>query len=167
MKIALQPWKEKDIPSLVQLANNFNVWITLRDSFPHPYTRKDAEGWIAFNRPDSLTNFSITVDGSLAGGAGIVLKNDIYRKNAEIGYWIGEPFWGKGIATEAVRQLLVYTFSTFDIIRVYAEVFANNPASMKVLEKNGFEEEAIRRKAIIKNNQLLDAHVWVKFRTDD
>src|SRR5215472_15396719 len=134
MKIDLSAWSQDDILSLTQYANNMNVWNTLRDSFPHPYTQQNAEEWISLNlHADTITNFSIRVEGEVVGGAGLLLKSDVYRKNAEIGYWLGEPFWGKGITTEAVRQLANYIFSNFDVTRIYAEIFSNNPASMRVL----------------------------------
>ena len=164
MKIELSAWNQDDILSLTQYANNINVWNMLRDSFPYPYTQKNAEEWISLNlNANPTTNFSIKVDSEVAGAAGVLLKADIHCKNAEIGYWLGEPFWGKGIATEAVRQLASHIFSNFDINRIYAEIFSNNPASMKVLLKNGFHEEAIHQRAIFKNQHLLNAHIWVKF----
>ena len=168
MKIELGPWDKNDIPALVKYANNIKVWNTLRDLFPHPYSKKDAEEWIMLNElTHPANNFAIRVDGKMVGGAGIIIKDDIYRKNAEIGYWLGEPFWGKGIATVVVAQLTSYAFANFDVIRIYAEVFSNNPVSMKVLEKNGYKQESIHRKAIFKNNQFLDAHLWVKFKGDE
>ncbi len=165
MKIELCAWKPADIHALARHANNKHVWNTLRNSFPHPYTIKDAQQWVAIHQHASpVTHFAIHADGNLAGGTGLSLKEDIYRKTAEIGYWIAEPFWGKGIATVAVDLLVGYTLSNFDVIRLYAEVFANNPASMKVLQKNGFHLECVCRKAIFKNDQLFDAQIWVKFR---
>src|SRR5580765_2775996 len=167
MKIELKAWDKTDVPALIKYANNINVWNTLRDLFPYPYTKKDAEDWIELNKVlFPAINFAIRVEGKTIGGAGVTIKDDIYRKNAEIGYWLGEPFWGKGIATQVVKQLTTYTFSNFDVIRIYAEVFSNNPISMKVLAKNGYHEEAVHRKAIIKNNQFLDAHLWVKFKPE-
>lgn len=167
MKIELSAWKEEDISFLIQYANNFRVWETLRNSFPHPYTKKDAEEWVNSNLHNNpISNFAIKADGKTVGGAGVILKSDIYIKNAEIGYWIAEPFWGKGIATAVISQLVTYIFSNLDIIRIYAEVFSNNPASMKALAKNGFQQEAILQKSIFKNNQLLDTYIWVKFRPD-
>jgi ribosomal-protein-alanine N-acetyltransferase len=165
MKTDLGAWDRTDIPALIKYANNIKVWNKLRDIFPHPYTMKDAEEWIKINEfiyPPK--NFAIRIGANTIGGAGVIIKDDIYRKNAEIGYWLAEPFWGKGIATIVVEKLTAYTFANFDVVRIYAEVFSNNPVSMKVLSKNGYHEEAIHRKAIIKNNQFLDAHLWVKFK---
>jgi RimJ/RimL family protein N-acetyltransferase len=106
---------------------------------------------------------AIVYNGQIAGSIGVMTKDDVYRKSIEIGYFIGEPFWGKGIASQAVSHLIEYIKANFDVIRVYAEVFHHNKASMKVLEKNGFHLEGIREKAVIKNNIILDDYVWVKF----
>jgi len=165
MNVRLSPWKKEHVHDLIKAADNLSVWNTVRDIFPHPYTIDDAEEWIAFNEVAfPITNFAIEVDNVVAGSIGITLKRDVERKNAELGYWLGESFWGKGIATDAVRQFIPYVFSTFDIIRIYAKVYSNNPASMRVLAKNQFHQESIHPKAIIKNNQLLDLHVWAKRR---
>ena len=136
----------------------------MRDLFPNPYTLKDAEEWVTRNKNRiPTTNFAIEVNGELTGGCGLMIFGDVYRHNAEIGYWIGEPFWGKGIATEAVKLLLEKIKTDFpEIIRVSAEIFEHNKTSMKVLEKNGFHLESIRKRAVIKNNIIMDDHVWVK-----
>jgi RimJ/RimL family protein N-acetyltransferase len=98
----------------------------------------------------------------LVGSIGVTLRDDVYRKTAEIGYFIGEEYWGKGIATEALRQMLLHVQKNFDVVRIFAEVFEYNKASMKALEKNGFYLECVRKKAAIKNNVILDDYVWVK-----
>jgi [ribosomal protein S5]-alanine N-acetyltransferase len=140
-------------------------WNTVKDAFPHPYSSQDGEEWIALNQfQDPAANLSISLDGQVIGGIGIVLKTDVYRKSGEIGYWLGEPFWNRGISSEAVRLFTTYCFSHFDLERLFAGVFQNNLPSMRVLEKNGFRREAIHRSAIFKNNQLLDEHIFVKFR---
>lgn len=164
MKVALREWRKEDCEQLVLLANNKNIADNLRDRFPHPYTIKDAEEWIAVNESrNPTTNFVIEVNGQLAGGCGIQLKEDVYRRSAEIGYWLAETFWGKGITTEAVQLLLEKIDADFpSIIRLYAEVFENNKPSMRVLEKNGFYLEGIRKKAVMKNDTLMNDHVYVK-----
>lgn len=164
MKVILRQWRKQDAEQLAKLANNKNIADNMSDQFPYPYTLQDAENWIALNenkRP--TTNFAIEVDNTLAGGCGMMLMEDVYCHSAEIGYWIAEPFWGKGIATDAVRILIekVRNDQT-EIIRVFAKPYSYNKASMKVLEKNGFYLEAIRKKAVIKNNVVMDDHVWVK-----
>lgn len=166
MIVELKPWAEPHIPALTRHANNKKIADKLRDNFPHPYTAEDARLWILANRPlHPITNFAVLVDGEAAGGVGMVFKNDIYRKTVEIGYWVAEPFWGRGVASMAVRQLINHIKRDFDFVRIYAEVFSNNPASMRVLEKNNFHREAILEKAIYKNNNLLDAHVWALILT--
>ena len=164
MKVILRQWNEGDIELLAKLANNKNIADNMRDRFPDPYTLKDAKEWIALNnKRDPATNFAIEVDGELAGGCGMMLLKDVYRHSAEVGYWIAEPFWGKGVATEAIKLLLEKINKNFPpIIRVYAEIFEYNKASMRVLEKNGFHLESIRQKAVTKNNVIIDDHVWVK-----
>ncbi|MBS1948908.1 MAG: GNAT family N-acetyltransferase [Bacteroidetes bacterium] len=165
MKAQIRPWKNEDAKALAYAANSDKIGATLRDGFPFPYTKEDAEQWLSFNiGKEPVTNFAILATGQIVGGIGFLLKDNIYRKNAEIGYWLAEPFWNRGIATEAVRLLINHIFSGFDIDRIYAEVFSNNPASMKVLEKNGFQLDAIHRKSIIKGNHILDAYHWAKLR---
>jgi ribosomal-protein-alanine N-acetyltransferase len=167
MMLLLRPWQWKDIPDLVRICNNVHIWNNLRDQMPMPYTQKDAGEWVRFtNGQKPLRNFCIEADGHVVGGIGMVLHEDIYKKNIEIGYYIAEEYWGRGYATEAIRQMVDHIFSSMDCVRVYAEVFAHNQASMAVLRKNGFHLEAIHQKAIFKNEQLLDGHIWVRFRTE-
>lgn len=154
-----------DLPQLTMYANNINIWNNLRNYFPHPYTAEDAEKWLEKASVEApLLNFAIDLDGQAIGGIGLILNSDVYVMSAEIGYWIGEPFWGMGIATEAIRQMVEYTFYYFDIVRIYAEVFENNKASMRALEKNGFYLEGVRRKSVFKNGVLMDDYIWVKLR---
>jgi ribosomal-protein-alanine N-acetyltransferase len=124
----------------------------------------DSLQWIAHaNDQKPVVNFAVVYNGKIAGSIGCVLKTDINRKTVEIGYFIGENFWGKGIATEAVKQLVDFISTRLSVVRVETHVFAHNKISMKVLQKNGFYLEAINRKAAIKNNVLIDDYVWVKF----
>ncbi|MFN8206095.1 MAG: GNAT family N-acetyltransferase [Bacteroidales bacterium] len=166
--ILLRPWQEEDASGLAELANNRNIADMLRDGFPHPYTLVDAVSWIhstiAVNNPPTL--FAIMFEEKLAGGIGILLKDNIYRKNVEIGYWIGETFWGKGIATEAVKLIVEYIFRNFNVVRIYAETFTSNKASSRVLEKNGFVCEGIFSKAVIKNEVLLDSATYALLRQE-
>jgi len=166
MKPILRPWQSSDLDSLVKYANNFNVWINLRDAFPHPYSRSDGENWLAMARAeDSQTLLAIEYQGEAVGGAGFVPKQDVYRINCEIGYWLAEPFWGKGIMSQVVQMLTDHIFNQYpDILRIYADVFSSNPASARVLEKNGFILEAVHRSAVIKNGQILDEHCYAKYR---
>jgi ribosomal-protein-alanine N-acetyltransferase len=163
MNVVLREWKRSDASSLARIANNKKIWDNVRDRLPYPYTKKDAKEWLALVRKQkTVTTLCVEADGEIAGSVGFTLKEDVYRKNAEIGYFIGEDYWGKGIATEAVKQLVNYIQKKFDVVRIYAEVFEYNKASMKVLEKNGFYLECVRKKAAIKNNVILDDYVWVK-----
>ena len=163
MKVVLREWKKSDAAALAKIANNKKIWDNVRDRLPYPYTKKDAKEWLALvKKHQTVTTFCIEADDEMAGSIGFTLKEDVYRKNAEIGYFIAEEYWGKGIATEAVRQIVDYIQKNFPIIRVYAEVFEYNKSSMKVLEKNGFYLECIRKKAAIKNDMVLDDYVWVK-----
>lgn len=164
MKVHLRGWKNDDKELLAKYANNKKITANLRDIFPNPYTINDAIQWIAFTENQNpQTTFAIDADEQFVGGCGIHLKEDVYKCSAEIGYWIAEPFWGKGIATEAIKQLQEKTIPHFpNIVRLYAEVFEHNKASMKVLEKNGFHLESIRKKAVTKNNVIMDDYVWVK-----
>lgn len=156
-KSTLRPWQPGDEESLVRHSNNRNVWRNLRDAFPHPYTLADAKHWLQIANPSTpITNFAIVVEGAAVGGIGLVLKDDVFRRSAEIGYWLGEEFWGRGIVTEAVRAVTDYAFATFDLCRVYAGVFEWNPGSMRVLEKAGYEFECRMRKSVTKDGETID-----------
>lgn len=161
--VKLRQWRREDAAQLAAIANNKKIWLNVRDRFPHPYTIADALQWIAFcNTQNLLQNFAIEIDRQIAGSIGIITKEDVYRKSIEIGYFIGELFWSKGIATKAVGLLMEYLVKEHDPIRVWAEVFEHNTASMRVLEKNGFVLESIRQKSVFKNNCVLNDHVWVR-----
>lgn len=160
--ITLRPWVEADAELLTVYFNNINIWNNLRDYIPHPYTIEDAEKFIHVQKEIFPTlNFAIMSGEELVGGIGIILGEDVYKMNVELGYWIAEPFWGTGIATEAVRQMNYYVFENFAINRIVAEVFEYNKTSMRVLEKNGYHLECVRRKAVLKNDFLYDNYVWV------
>ncbi|MBI2284139.1 MAG: GNAT family N-acetyltransferase [Bacteroidetes bacterium] len=162
--VILRPWQKQDAQELASVADNRQIWNQVRDALPSPYTVMDALQWIAHvNRQKPVLNFAIVYNGKIAGSIGATLQTDIARRNIEIGYFVGQPYWGKGIATEAVKQLVQFICAQTDMVRVEAHVFASNKASMKVLQKNGFHLEAIHRKASFKNNELVDDHLWVRF----
>lgn len=162
-KVLIRQWTKEDAASLTAIANNKKVWLNLRDAFPHPYTLSDAFAWIEHTSKAKPTeNFAIEYNGHIAGSIGVVPRPDVYKKSIEIGYFIGEKYWGKGIATKAVNLMIDYIKLNFSVVRIYAEVFEHNKPSMKVLENNGFHLESIRKKAVIKNNVILDDYVWVK-----
>ena len=158
-EISLRKLKLSDTMQIAKLANNRNVWNSLRDYIPFPYSKSDAESFIHLTLvQDPQQSFGIEYKNELCGIISVILQKDAYKKSAEIGYWIGEPFWRKGIATKAVRLITDYGLQKLNLIRMYAGVFENNTASMLVLEKNGYRKESISKKAIIKNDTILDEH---------
>ncbi|MBN2735239.1 MAG: GNAT family N-acetyltransferase [Methanomicrobiaceae archaeon] len=160
----LRPWKRSDLESLVFHADNPKIAANMRDGFPGPYSTEDACRFIEMteNFEDGFI-LAIEVDGNACGSIGIHILNDIYRKTAEIGYWLGEPFWGRGIITDAVRAVVPVAFGTFDIARIQAGIFERNRASAGVLEKCGFIREAVLKDAIFKNGELMDEIMYSKF----
>jgi RimJ/RimL family protein N-acetyltransferase len=161
----LRPWTSGDLGSLVKYADNFNVAKYLTGLFPHPYTEDDGRRFIKMAMSGKPTNiFAIEVNGVAAGGIGVHPQQDIHCKTAELGYWLAEPFWGQGIVTHAVKEMVGYAFENFDIVRLYARPFSNNKASQRVLEKAGFDLEAIHRKSIFKNGEVLDELVFAIVR---
>jgi [ribosomal protein S5]-alanine N-acetyltransferase len=161
MNFQLRPWTMDDLDSLVRYANNFSISKYLRDVFPHPYNIENGKAFIEMaTKKLPIHIFAIDVNGEAAGAIGIHPQNDIYRKSAELGYWIGEPFWGKGIVTEAIRQMVKFAFSNYDINRVFAISFGTNTASQRVLEKAGFQLEATLGKTIFKNGELYDELIY-------
>ena len=166
MRVDIDQWHirkfaDPDIDAVVKYANNRNVWINLRDKFPYPYTRADAVAWIRHVRTqEPESNFAIASDSELIGGIGLQLQQDVHRQSAEIGYWLGEPHWGKGIATRAVRAFTEYGFANFPIVRIYASVFEWNPASSRVLEKAGYEYEGRLRKSVFKDGKIIDQVIY-------
>ena len=162
----VRDWRRGDEPSLVKHANNRNIWINLRDRFPHPYTRKDAAHWMAYVRagpPD--THFAIVVEGEAAGSIGFVVQPDVHRLSAEIGYWLGEAYWGRGIATEALRAVTAFAFEAHGLVRLFAGVFAWNTASMRVLEKAGYVREGVLTQSAIKDGKIIDQVLYAITRT--
>ncbi len=160
---AIRSYRADDAPALARRANNPRVAENLRDRFPFPYTLADAHEWLAAAlRQDPETNFAIEVDGRLAGTIGLELGEDVYRHSAEIGYWLGEDCWGRGIASAAVRLLSDWGFDELGLLRIHAFVFENNPASVRVLEKAGFELEGRMRSAVVKNGRVMDQWVYGK-----
>lgn len=164
----LRPWRHGDESSLAKLANNRKIWRNLRDIFPHPYTRRDAVSWINFceSAEGPPQNLAIVVEGAAAGGIGISPGTDVFRRVAEIGYWLGEPYWGRGIATEALSLMTDYAFSNFELFRLEGWVFGWNAASARVLEKAGYTFEGRFRKSILKDGEITDRLVYSKIRPD-
>ena len=161
MNFKLRPWHNSDIESLVKYANNWEIAKNMTDAFPHPYTATNAKAFIEFATKDNPIHiFAIDINGEAVGGIGIHLQNDIHRKNAELGYWLAEPFWGKGIISDAIKQTVDFAFDTYDIERVFARPFGTNLASQKVLEKNGFSLEGRFEKVLFKNDAYVDELIY-------
>ena len=163
----LRDWRPKDAASLARHANNPRIAATMRDGFPSPYTLEDARRFIA-TAAGSVTNLvlAIEADGEAVGSNGVHPLGDVYRRTAEIGYWLAESCWGRGIATDAVRALVPVAFRRFDLVRLQAGVFSSNPTSMRILERCGFAREAVHRNAIWKHGLLLDEVLYVRFGPD-
>jgi ribosomal-protein-alanine N-acetyltransferase len=167
-EINLVTWSEYHFHPLYPLANNPKIAMNLKDSYPQPYTIHDARHWIEFNQKfNPPQNFAIEFEGRLAGSIGCDRGKDELRTNMELGFWIGEPFWGKGIATEAVKLYTNYIFEKFDIQRIFAQVYDFNGESMNVLEKASFIPEAILKKAYIKRGQIGDIFQYVRIRDEE
>jgi len=164
--VVLRPWQQADRSSLAALANDRRVSINLRDGFPYPYGVEDADRFIALAQGMAVqTYFAIEVSGQLAGGIGYTLHTDVERIAAEVGYWIGVPFWGRGIATEAVRLVTTMAFTRHpELRRLYALPFASNPASARVLEKVGYRREALMRQSAIKDGVVQDQWLYALLR---
>ena len=163
----LRPWHEGDEESLVRHASNRHIWNNVRDFFPHPYTPRDANTWVRSNRSyQQPNNLAVDIDGQAVGNIGFTVKDDIYRYNAEIGYWLGETHWRRGIMSEALPIMTEYIFGNFQVNRIFACVLEGNIGSMRVLEAAGYRHEAIHRKAAVKNNQYLDEHIFAMLRSE-
>jgi RimJ/RimL family protein N-acetyltransferase len=163
----LRSWEWRDREALVRHANNRNVSINLRDRFPYPYTDRDARNWLdAVVGLEPETNFAIDVAGEAVGGIGYTMQFDVDRRSAEIGYWIGEEIWGRGIATEALIAVTDHAFANHDLCRVFAHVFDWNPASARVLEKAGYAFEGRMRKSVTKEGQTIDQLMYAKIREE-
>ena len=157
----LRPWHPDDATALVRHASNPRIASNLRDGFPYPYTPAYAKKWLNMvgdNKEDVI--LAIEVEGEAAGGIGLHGLKDVYRYNCEIGYWLSEKHWGKGIMSEAVGAMVQYAFTQGPWLRLFACIYENNPASMQVLAKNGFRAEAIHRKAVMKGGILMDEHMY-------
>jgi RimJ/RimL family protein N-acetyltransferase len=157
----VRSWQADDLDALVLHADNPRIAGNMRDRFPSPYTRADGEAWLALTaHAQPETNFAIEVEGEAVGGIGLMLGSDIERISAELGYWLGERVWGRGIATAAVVGVATHAFATFDLARLFAIPFAGNFASRRVLEKAGFSLEGILRRSAIKNGQIQDQALY-------
>ena len=163
----IRPWRGQDTEALVKYANNRNIWLNLRDGFPHPYTHESARAFLAVvGRQNPMTVFALATPHEAIGSIGLGLNKDVHRLTAEMGYWLAEPFWGKGIMTETVAKFAAYAFEQFGLVRIYAEPYAYNPASCRVLENAGFSLEGRMRCNVIKDGQIVDQDLYAKIRDD-
>ncbi|MEA4988279.1 MAG: GNAT family protein [Anaerovorax sp.] len=163
MECQIRQWRIEDAVDLAAALNNKNVQNNLRDGLPYPYTENDAKEFInAMLASDKNTvfTFAITVDNKVVGNIGIFREDNIHFRTAEMGYYIAEPFWGNGLGTSAVKQVSNYIFHNTDIIRIFAEPFAYNVASCRILEKSGFKYEGTLRSNAVKNGQTLDMKMY-------
>jgi [ribosomal protein S5]-alanine N-acetyltransferase len=165
---AIREWRPADAADLPRLANDREIWLGLRDLFPHPYRIDDAHAFIAFaGRMEPQTFFAIDVDGALAGGIGYTPRTDVERIGAEVGYWLGRAFWGRGIATAALRLLTAHAFAADpELRRLWAVPFARNIASARVLQKCGYRLEGTLRQSAIKDGVVLDQWMYAITRDD-
>jgi RimJ/RimL family protein N-acetyltransferase len=168
MKINLRKWRETDLDSLIKYADNSNIAKWMRNVFPNPYTAEDAKSYLKMRADEHPAKiFAIEVNGEAVGSIGIFPQTDIYEKNAEIGYWLAEEYWGKGIMPKAIQEMIEYGFRTFDIVRIFASVFSENLKSQRVLEKAGFTFEATLKKSVFKNGEFMDEMIYVKFKENE
>ena len=169
MNFKIRRWKLSDARDLATALSNKKIQDNLRDGLPYPYTEQDGKEFIsamlAANENDTFA-FAITVNGKVIGSIGAFRQGNIHRQTAELGYYIAEEYWGKGIMTEAVKQLCDYVFSNTDIIRIYAEPFAYNIGSCRVREKAGFQYEGTLRSNALKNGNVIDMKMYSKLKTD-
>lgn len=161
----IRPWRRDDAAALVKYGNNRNVWLNLRDAFPHPYRDTHAAEFLEMvERQHPTTFFAIATTQEAIGGIGISIGQDVHRLTAEMGYWLAEPYWGKGIMSEAVARFTEFAFERFSLLRIYAEPYAHNASSCRVLEKAGFQLEGRLRNSVIKDGQVLDQLLYARIR---
>lgn len=163
----LRKWQSGDIDDLVKYANNYNIAKFLTDQFPHPYTEEDGRNYLmSISEDEPAKVLAIEIDGKAAGSIGIFPQSDIHCKNAEMGYWLAEEYWGRGIMTEVIKEMVKYGFQTFDITRIFARPFGINKASQRVLEKAGFVKEACLPEALFKNGVYMDELIYAIRKSD-
>ena len=164
----VRSFRDEDAAELARHANNRKVWLQLRDRFPHPYTIENAHEFIAFARgADPETAFAVTVDDRPVGSIGVVLGEDVERCSAEVGYWLGEPYWGRGIATSALVGFTRYAIAAYELERLFAVPLAANIASCRVLEKAGYRLEGRMRRSAVKDGVVQDQLLYAVLRGDD
>ena len=169
MTVTLVPWNPSHVESIARYADNPKIAANLRNVFPSPYTRKDAETFIRAcmeQGEEGQLNRAIVADGEAVGGISVTCQEDVYCRSAELGYWLAEPHWGKGIMTGAVRRICAEGFARWDIVRIFAEPYAYNTPSRRVLEKAGFALEGVLRQSVWKRGKLLDSCMYALLRQE-
>lgn len=169
-EFTLREWTEADAESCAAEANSVRVAQFLRDMFPHPYTVADAQKYIAFCRaqdPSRALMHCIDVGGHAVGSISVVAERDVYRRSAELGFWLGEKYWGRGIMTRAVRQICAEAFAALGVVRIHAMVFAPNAASQAVLRHAGFVLEGVHRRAVFKHGVFFDEHTFALLQEEE
>lgn len=162
-RLTLRPWETRDIDVLPEIANDRRIWRNVRDGFPSPYDRTAAEGWITLCEKGAMPHaFAIECDGGAIGGIGLHPFDDVHRKSAELGYWLGVKFWGQGYATEAVQAIVHHGFSHVGLERIQASVYAWNESSSRVLLKARFEYEGRLRRHAFKDDQFVDVLLYAR-----
>src|SRR6185369_3870373 len=161
----IRPWSSNDAVAVQRYANNRKIWINLRDLFPHPYTLDDAHSFLRYIMAEKpITTFALAMPAEAIGCIGLQIGNEVHRKTAEMGYWLGEPFWGRGIMTEAVQEFTRWAFEAFDLQRIFAQPFADNTGSVRVLEKAGFVCEGRLLANVLKDGKKLDSLMYARVR---
>ncbi|MFR8215440.1 MAG: GNAT family N-acetyltransferase [Oscillospiraceae bacterium] len=169
MNCKIRKWKLSDAKDLASVISNKKIQDNLRDGLPYPYTEQDATDYISAMLSEDENEtfaFAITIDNKAIGSIGAFRQKNIHRHTAEIGYYIAEEYWGKGLMTEAVKQICSYIFDKSNIVRIYAEPFSYNKASCRVLEKAGFLYEGTLRSNAIKNGKTIDMLMYSRLKTD-
>jgi ribosomal-protein-alanine N-acetyltransferase len=161
-RCTVRPWSLRDVDALLRHANNAHVARQLRDRFPHPYSRPSARAFVTHAASAASTNLAIDVDGESVGGIGWVSGTDIERFSAEVGYWLGEDYWGRGIATDALRLVTTHAFESDGLLRMFALPFADNAGSIRVLEKAGYELEGRLRSSAVKFGRARDQLLYAR-----
>ena len=170
MRMEFEQWQIRslqpgDAPALAKYGNNRAIWRNLWDRHPYPYSIEDAEKWIQFamgREPETI--FAVASREEAIGCIGMLPQEDVARISAEVGYWLGEPFWNRGIATGALRMLTEYAFGELELVRLYATVMEWNPASARVLEKAGYQYEGRLRRSVAKDGQIIDQWLYAMLR---
>ncbi len=170
MDFILRPWRREDATDVAKYANNEKIARNLRDVFPHPYPPADAENFVnsCLEADESLQMFrAIEAEGRAVGSIALCRSSDVYVRTAELGYWLAEDYWGRGIMTRAVQQICEEGFTQWnDLVRIYAEPFAHNAGSCRVLEKAGFILEGVLRQSVFKRNEVCDSCMYALLREE-